>query len=173
MAKKEAEFVLDVFKQLQEMLNLLPSQEEQSRALDAVQRVTGFLDRIAQALRMVPTREEILENQIPQSLDQITGVLRGLNAVSKTPSAREKRRAQARQEISPQAVLQYLESVPSERLEEGLRQSKVTVNDLRAILEYLGASTRGATKKEDLMRRVADEIRTRRDLSGLRDGAAP
>jgi len=173
MAKKQADSVLEVFEKLQETFNFLPSQEEQSHILASVQRVTKLMDRIAEVLRMIPTREEILKNQIPQSLDQIMGFLKGLSAVSKAPSTTRRRGTQARQEMSPQAVLQHLESVPNGRLEEELRQLKVTINDLKAILEYLQASPRGATKKEDLMRRVADEIRTRRDLTGLRDGAVP
>lgn len=173
MAKKQPDSFLEVFEKLQEMFNFLPSQEEQSHILASVQRVTKVLDRIAEVLQMIPTREEILETQVPQALDQIMGFLKGLNAVSKAPSTTRRRGTQARQEMSPQAVLQYLESVPNERLEEELRQLKVTVNDLKAILEYLQASPRGATKKEEFIQRVADEIRTRRNLTGLRDGASP
>lgn len=173
MAKKQAASLLEVFGQLREMITLLPTQDQQSGMVEALHRISELMDRVAQAVQMLPTREEILESQIPQSLDQITSFFQSIDAAGKASSVTGKRGGQARRVTDPETILQQLQRVPSDQVENTLRDFVPTVTVLKDVLARLGASPRGASKKEDLIRRVADEIRTRRNLSGLRDGATP
>ncbi|MGQ9505351.1 MAG: hypothetical protein ACUVQG_14320 [Thermogutta sp.] len=173
MPKKQPKSTLEVFQQLQEIMSFVPSEAQKSGMIEAVRQVQGFLDQIVRAMQMFPTQEQILESQIPDSLDQIASFLQSVSAVGQRPSAGRKRGGQARPAIEPEAILHQIEGLANEQLERALRDFGPTVNVLKEILNLLGASARGSNKKEDLIRRVVDEIRTRRDLSGLRDGAAP
>lgn len=50
---------------------------------------------------------------------------------------------------------------------------KLSVSQLLDILRRLGASPRGARTKKQLVDRVMLELRVRRDLAAIRDGAKP
>lgn len=173
MRKDQPSADVELFEQLRLMLNLLPPEERQQAIVAAIEKVAGFLHDFARALQMWPTQEQILEKQIPQSLDQIIDYLRGFGEAAKTGRSRGRGQRGAKKDVAPEAIIEQLSTVPNEQLEERLREFGLTVAALKEILGFLGASTRGASKKEDLIRRVADELRTRRNLSGLRDGAAP
>jgi len=162
-----------LFEQLQLVLKLLPPEERQKGMVTSLEKVASFLHDFARALQMLPTQEQIVEKQIPQALDQIIDYLRGFGEIAKTSRSRRTSQRRAKTDVRPEVIMEQLATVPNEQLEERLRELNPTVAMLKEILDSLGASARGASKKEDLIRRVADELRTRRNLSGLRDNAAP
>ena len=49
----------------------------------------------------------------------------------------------------------------------------MSVPELRRVLESMGASPRGARTKRALIHRITVEMRIRRDLAGIRNGARP
>jgi len=51
--------------------------------------------------------------------------------------------------------------------------TNMSVRELKDLLAKMGASPRGARSKPDLVRRIMTEIRIRRDLALIRDGARP
>ncbi len=172
MAKKEPASTFDVFQDIEFIFGVLPSLDLRNELVASFNKVIGFLGEMLAALEKIPTRDEMIERGIPEAIDCLKRFFQNLQKIGEVDSRQRKPRG-IKKEFDVEAFVKQLSNISGEQIESALRDSGLTVSQLKEVLTYIGGSTRGASRKDQVIQRIVDEIRTRRNLSGLRDGATP
>ena len=172
MAKRQSASTLEVLEELSGVFNLLPTEEFRNEVTTSVQQIIGFLQDLRVAIEKIPTREQMIDRRIPESLDRVRDFLKPFESAGRARSSRQAQRS-VKKVVDLEEFKDHLMTLPIGQIEGALRDSGLTLEQLKEVLTRLGGSRRGARSKEQVIQRIVDEIRTRRELSGLRDGATP
>lgn len=172
MAKRQPASVSDMLEGLNSVFDLLPTEEFRNDVTASVQQIIAFFQDLHAAIERIPTREQMVQTGIPEAIDRVKGFLKPFESLGTARASRGTRRS-VKKEVDLEAFAKQIVTLPIEQVEGALQDSGLTVGQLKEVLAHIGGSDRGARRKDQVIQRIVDEIRTRRNLSGLRDGAAP
>lgn len=165
-----------MIRQLKELLEVLPSQEEREEVVSAIKEIMTILSQIGDSLSSLPTREEAAKAR--EGLERLEFVLER-NPLLRSVSFKEVKpkpvpKASQPTEIPQESVLREVEELtqlPEEQLQMRLSQDeRYSKRFLLSILSALGRQVSSKATKKEIIDQIVVTIVNRRTYEGLRKG---
>ncbi|MGB9688039.1 hypothetical protein [Thermogutta sp.] len=171
MGKKSGASIDAVLQDLQSVIGMLPEEAQKNEFLTVLQRMINVMSELREAIALVPTRERVASEGIPEGLKRIRDFMKAFES----GSTRGRSRSQAKtvDEAKIAGFVEQLRRMPEAELRVLVQKTKLGKPEWIAAVKQAGGYTTSKDTIDTLKHRLVQEIVNRRTHEGILGDAQP